>query len=48
MNERERRRREEEKAFAIWTFLTLWAVVGAYVLTWVFMLGDAYFQGKLP
>ena len=30
--------REQERAFDIWTLLSLLAVVGAYLGTWVFLL----------
>ena len=29
---------EQEKAFDLWTLLTLLAVVGAYLGTWLFLL----------
>lgn len=30
--------REQEQAFQLWTWLTLLAVVGAYLGTWMFLL----------
>lgn len=30
--------REQERAFDLWTLLTLLAVVGSYLGTWVFLL----------
>jgi len=37
-------RRKQQLAFRLWTRLTLLAVVGAYLLSWVFLLLIWYFQ----
>ena len=37
--------REQEKAFDLWTLLTLLAVVGAYLGTWAFLLIFKALQG---
>lgn len=39
-----RRQREAELVFTLWTWLTLLAVVGSYLLTWLFLLALAWFQ----
>ena len=44
MNAQEKRLREDEKAFALWTVMTLWAVVGSYLLTSLFMMLVAHFK----
>jgi hypothetical protein len=37
--------REQEQAFNLWTLLTLFAVVGAYLGTWAFLLILKALQG---
>ena len=36
---------EQERAFDLWTLLTLLAVVGAYLGTWIFLLALKALQG---
>ena len=38
MNIEQRRRAEAEKAFELWTWLTLWAVAGSYLLTTLILM----------
>jgi len=44
MTAQDKRRIEEENAFALWTVMTLWAVVGSYLLTSLFMILVAHFR----